>query len=319
MTINKFNYEAFALDYLEGNLTAELAAEMERFLETHPAIESELSGMMEFVILEADEAIVYEPKAALLKKERVVWLNKKWIRPLLAAASIVLLLTTYFVGYNAGVNNGGEQVVVENGNDNFNSNSNSNSNNENLVVVDDSSSKKNLVANKEIEEQSFKKEQQQIGKEAVLIKKELITTKNNIAKVVYQPIERPSIVEEQVPTIVNEVEARNHPTDKIPASTPNPLPLTTNPVAVVEIESIMATAVTRLAATNLLNTKLVSTQAGLNDLTQVLAGDLPIDQEQLAQQLRPKRKFKDFLGKFPVNNLREALIPSYYREETTGQ
>ena len=299
MTINKFNYEAFALDYLEGNLTAELAAEMERFLETHPAIESELSGMMEFVILEADEAIVYEPKAALLKKERVIWLNKKWIRPLLAAASIVLLLMTYFVGYNAGVNNGGGQMVVENGNDNFNSNSNSNDNNENVVAI------------KEIEVLGTEE------KVAVIEKNELITTKNNIAKVVHQPIERPSIVEEQIPAIVKE--ARNNPTDKIPASRPNPLPLTTNTVADAEIPSIQVIVVTRLTATNLRTTKLVSTQAGLNDLTQVLVGELPIDQEKLAQQLKRKRKFKDFLGKFPVNNLREALIPSYYREETTGQ
>ena len=293
MIINKFNYEAFALDYLEGNLTAEMAAEMERFLKTHPAIESELSGMMEFVILEADESIVYEPKATLLKPERVVWLSKKWVRPLMAAASIVLLLMTYFMGYNAGVNNGGEQVVV--GNSNLNGNDN----------------KENVVAVKEMEE-SLEEEAM-----ATITKKDIITSKNNKANIVPQPMEPPSIIEEKTPIMVNK--ARNYLTDKIPALTPNQLPLTSNPVMVVEIESVITAAVTTLAATNLMNAKVSSTKSDLNDLTQVLAGELPLDRAKLAQQLKRKRKFKDFLGKFPVNNLKEALIPSYYREETTGQ
>lgn len=295
MTINKFNYEAYALDYLEGNLSPEMAAEMERFLKTHPAIESELSGMMEFVILEADESIVYEPKAVLLKPERVVWLNKKWIRPLMAAASIALLLMTYFLGYNAGINTGGEEVVVENGD----FNGNNNSNNENVVAV------KEIEAS--LEEETV----------VTITKKEVLTSKNDKANMVPQPIKRPSIVEEETPIMVNK--ERNYPTDKIPALTPNQLPLATNPITITEIESVMTTAMTTLAATNLLNAKVSSTKSDLNDLTQVLAGELPLDRAKLAQQLKPKRKFKDLLGKFPVNNLKEALIPSYYREEATGQ
>ena len=66
-------------------------------------------------------------------------------------------------------------------------------------------------------------------------------------------------------------------------------------------------------------TKISSTTTHSNDLTNILAAELPLDKTKLAQQLKRKRSFKDFLGKFPVNNLREALIPSYYREESTGQ
>ena len=97
MTINKFNYEAYALDYLEGNLSVEMAEEMERFLSGHPMIEAELADMMEVVILEPDTSIVYEHKEALLKEEKQVWINPQWGRPLMSAASILLLITIYFV------------------------------------------------------------------------------------------------------------------------------------------------------------------------------------------------------------------------------
>jgi hypothetical protein len=37
MTINRINYEAYALDYLEGTLPEDLKQEMELFLRQNPA------------------------------------------------------------------------------------------------------------------------------------------------------------------------------------------------------------------------------------------------------------------------------------------
>lgn len=300
MTINKFNYEAFALDYLEGNLSPEMVEEMELFLKTHPAIESELSGMMEFVTLEADETIVYEQKESLLKPERIFWLQKRWIRPLMAAASVILLLTTYFMGYQAGVDKGEEMVVV---------------------VDENKATNGEIIVAKTEKEQVLKKTEKAINTTEKTapktIKQSMIKNRKQLANVIYQPIERPSIVEE---TIATATQIRNNPTEKMPDLNPNSLTLPTKQIEVAEIEQLKATTVlTSLVATNLSMVKISSTTTNTNDLTNVLLADLPLDKVKLAQQLKRKRSFKDFLGKFPVNNLREALIPSYYREEATGQ
>ncbi len=300
MTINKFNYEAFALDYLEGTLSPELVEEMELFLKTHPAIESELSGMMELVTLEADTSIVYEAKADLLKRERVIWLQKRWIRPLMMAASFALLLMTYFMGYQAGVTNGEGQIVVENGNNNFNSES--------------------LVAIKEVN--TIEKINNEITNEQVVattktVKQKAIINQKNTAKVTTQPLKQPVTVEETTTVAVNEIS--NHPTEKKPIVTTNPTPLDNQQKELRQTEEIRTIALTSLASMNLVQTKIRSTTTHSNDLNQILAAELPLDKAKLAQQLKRKRSFKDFLGKFPVNNLREALIPSYYREEATGQ
>jgi len=299
MIINKFNYEAFALDYLEGSLSPEMVEEMELFLKTHPAIESELSGMMEFVKLEADETIVYEEKESLLKPERVIWLQKSWIRPLMAVASVALLLMTYRLGYQAGVDKGGETVVV--------------------LEENRGNTSAEMVVKTEIEIPIKKAEQptNTTEKAPPIIKQSIIKNRNQLANAIYQPIERPSIVEEK--TIAATTETRSYPTEKIPVSPINSLSLPTKQVEAAEIEQIMAMALTTLATTNLRTVKISSTTTNANDLTNVLLADLPLDKVKLAKQLKRKRTFKDFLGKFPVNNLKEALIPSYYREEATGQ
>ncbi len=304
MTINKFNYEAFALDYLEGSLSPEMVEEMELFLKTHPAIESELSGMMDFVTLEADESIIYEQKESLLKPERVVWLPKRWVRPLMAAASVTLLLMTYFMGYRAGADKGGETIVIVE------------ENKDNKIEGNKSEV---LVATSEIEPTIKKAEKPiKVAEETTskTIKQSFIKNRNQLANVIYQPIERPSIVEE---TIAATTQTRNNPTEKMPVLNPDSLILAAKQTEIAQIEQIKTTVLTNLVATNLSMVKVSSTSMSANDLTNVLLADLPLDKTKLAQQLKRKRTFKDLLGKFPVNNLKEALIPSYYREEATGQ
>ena len=65
--INKNNYEAFLLDYLEQNLAPDMVAELRLFLEQNPALKQELDEMEELAIIEA--STIEFPNKAGLKKE----------------------------------------------------------------------------------------------------------------------------------------------------------------------------------------------------------------------------------------------------------
>ena len=65
MNINRKNYEAYFLDYIEGNLSATLKKELTIFLQQNPDLENELNDFQEYK-LQAEE-ITFEPKAQLLK------------------------------------------------------------------------------------------------------------------------------------------------------------------------------------------------------------------------------------------------------------
>lgn len=70
MEVNKNNYEAFLLDYIEGNLSAEMTAELMLFLQQNPAIES---GIEDFKIISLEkEEEKFEAKNALKRNEFVV-------------------------------------------------------------------------------------------------------------------------------------------------------------------------------------------------------------------------------------------------------
>lgn len=103
--INLKNYEEFALDYLEGNLSNEQRRDFEAFLETQPEIKTEILTMNEFVIASADESIIFGKKDALLKEEngaKIIILNTQfWYRATAAIAAIGLLLIGYLLGYKS--------------------------------------------------------------------------------------------------------------------------------------------------------------------------------------------------------------------------
>lgn len=70
MTINKHNYEAYFLDYLEGNLTVELQAELMVFLEANPDLKDELEMMREDApVLVQEEGLSFEFKGRLKKSK----------------------------------------------------------------------------------------------------------------------------------------------------------------------------------------------------------------------------------------------------------
>ena len=57
--INQHNYEAFYLDYLEGNLSAETTAQLLLFLENNPVLKSELEEF-ELVELNANPDVKFD-------------------------------------------------------------------------------------------------------------------------------------------------------------------------------------------------------------------------------------------------------------------
>ncbi len=67
MKINKLNYEAFMIDYIEGQLTLEERQLMDQFLSEHPDIKAEISMYLEGPLLVEDENVTYTQKAQHLK------------------------------------------------------------------------------------------------------------------------------------------------------------------------------------------------------------------------------------------------------------
>ena len=76
MDINKNNYEAFFLDYYEGNLAPQQVAELMLFLEEHPGLKKEFSAFenislttLETLPLNLNKEFVFEGKEKLKKTE----------------------------------------------------------------------------------------------------------------------------------------------------------------------------------------------------------------------------------------------------------
>jgi regulator of extracellular matrix RemA (YlzA/DUF370 family) len=101
MLINKSNYEVFALDYIEGNLSGADLKAMRQFLQAHPEIDTEVELLRtDFVELIPDDSIVYAGTEWLLREEAaaIVPFYRRAMYQWAAAASILLLLG-FGVGY----------------------------------------------------------------------------------------------------------------------------------------------------------------------------------------------------------------------------
>jgi len=66
MKINKYNYEVFLIDYLDGTLNPSLTGELIVFLEQNPELKNQFDGLEDVVLV--NEAIPYPNKADLKKK-----------------------------------------------------------------------------------------------------------------------------------------------------------------------------------------------------------------------------------------------------------
>ncbi len=67
MEINKNNYEAFFLDYYDGNLPAEQVAVLLLFVEQHPELKEEFESF-ENITLEDLPSIGFDNKSSLKKE-----------------------------------------------------------------------------------------------------------------------------------------------------------------------------------------------------------------------------------------------------------
>ncbi|MCK6648309.1 MAG: hypothetical protein L6Q66_01525 [Bacteroidia bacterium] len=68
MNINKHNYEAFFLDYHEGNLSPQEVAELLLFLEQHPELKEEFESFENFSLTEDEMNIQFKNKSELKKE-----------------------------------------------------------------------------------------------------------------------------------------------------------------------------------------------------------------------------------------------------------
>ncbi|MCC6837504.1 MAG: hypothetical protein IT234_03090 [Bacteroidia bacterium] len=68
MNINKHNYEAFFLDYHEGNLAPQEVAELLLFLEQHPELKEEFESFENFSLTEDEMNIQFKNKSELKKE-----------------------------------------------------------------------------------------------------------------------------------------------------------------------------------------------------------------------------------------------------------
>ncbi len=106
MEFNKENYEEYALDFLEGNLSSEDRLQFESFLWRNPDIKTEFDDFQLIYLPEPNSAEKFPNKERLIKpvavtiplhnrNKNITW--KKWS----VAASILLLLgVTYFATIN---------------------------------------------------------------------------------------------------------------------------------------------------------------------------------------------------------------------------
>lgn len=97
MTINKLNYEIYALDYLEGTLSPALRTEMEAFLQQHPDIAADFEAVALYRPLTAPAPATY-PKAAQLRKPfTATWRRyTHWIAPIGISALFMMAYPYWF-------------------------------------------------------------------------------------------------------------------------------------------------------------------------------------------------------------------------------
>ena len=308
--INKSNYEAFALDYLEGNLSVAKQQEMDVFLQNHPIIAAEIAELKEMVILVPDETIQFDNKAALLKTEggaRIIAMHKRnWFRAVVAAAAILILIGGYFAGYFSQKFEG-EKVEYVNG------------------------EKTPQIQNNDIKEEAI------IAHEEI-IKKEESTPNPKMIKEEPIPQPRPKTIinenvanntalkpktPEQIPITNNGEEIQNDQDDSNMAfeetlqPMPTPLPEKINPIKLLPKQGITIVALPR----NEIQLPPVTPAIQLDENTGDIADNTEINTPETQNPTPNKRqkalrKIGRFLGNLPFEEATASFIPTYYRDES---
>ena len=91
MKYNEENYEQYALDYVEGNMSGEDRAEFEVFLLLHPEIQ-EIFNQFEIIEVPSQSNLVFPHKSQLLRDEdngKIIFFGRKMMS---IAASVLIIL-----------------------------------------------------------------------------------------------------------------------------------------------------------------------------------------------------------------------------------
>lgn len=104
--INKDNYEAYFLDFIEGNISEKDREDLERFLKENPCLTNELDSYDKDLVLTPDETITYNDKTKL----------KKYIihRPNWAVYSSVASIFVLFIVFSMIIHNDKSTPTINN-------------------------------------------------------------------------------------------------------------------------------------------------------------------------------------------------------------
>ncbi len=289
MLINKSNYEAYALDYIEGNLSDIEVREMELFLAAQPSIKAELEAMRELVTVTADESILFEPKELLLKEETavVVWMRPRFRQRLAAGAAAIMLLTAgYFIGFKQG--HEATETIANDTNTKIE---------EAHTPTPDTHEIANLNESEIINEDNSNKDKKAGQTEKTNVQKVRKTKPMNAPRPLHYEKAAPETViasnEEQPATETNEKQEPLIVTDE--TSTPTPI-----------------------AALALLPSK--ELQSVEIEITQIETVYLSNNTIAIVDKPRKRDRFRGLIGRLPFEDVSVAnFVPTYYSDSGIGQ
>lgn len=320
--INKSNYEAFALDYLEGNLSATDRQAMEDFLAKHPAIAEEVTMLAEMITVVPDESIVFENKAALLKQEagaRVVAMHRRtWFRMAVAAAAMLFLVGGYLSGYfteDAGMN---EDFVIDTPVKETNDIENIKplkEEKEEVVVVDEEIIEETeVVLNKKIQEKDTPKKATTPQLKPTRKYNDIANT--SLPKTNNTPIKKPELdapnLEENTPEKEDESAVAIKENESIvPEEMPQPQlsPKEETKTPAPEKEAVVSNEKPQQETTIEIEVDIVEPIA----LAENSKNQETTDDERKGK--KKLRKISRFLGKLPFEGATASIIPTYYTDK----
>ncbi len=291
MKINKLNYEAFALDYLEGTLSSEELKAMEQFLLKHPAIKAELDEMKDFVLL-TPEPIVFNNKKQLLKEtssNRIVWMNPlRWS----VAASILLAIMILHFSKTTAIDPTIATATPD-------------------EVIDKHPIQSTLPKETEIEKEVLAMDKQETTEKAA---QAVVATNENSVKQAYKKVAKIESEEKEVivyPTksdesqmiatnVQSSVVAYTEEKEKL-TTIINQATLTAQPAKeTIQIAALSSKKIDLLKVSKEIHAD------GMNYLSQSVNTAIAKTPE--------RRTLKSFIGKLPGNGVRVSIIPSFFAD-----
>ena len=308
--INQSNYEAFALDYLEGNLSNDMRQAMDAFLKDNPLIKEELIMLQDMVTLVPDDSIVFENKSALMRSEspriggaKVVTLKRRfWYKVGATAAAIILVTGGYFMGYfSAGIGQQTNEIVQENHTIEAQQDAaapmSQQKRQENALAVTES------VEHEEVAENSTPK---------IIQNQNVLPSNNKPSQAIANAPQEPNIAPIEPLPAQEEAIAVTAPSQ----INLEPLPLTpqreeVNSIAALPLKKVQFDAI---ELESNLTSKTTSIITNIPTLTTEVEEDAVAEAETKKQ--KPLKRLRGFLGRLPFQDASASFIPTYYTDKT---